>query len=61
MIKCGWPVEFVGDVLEIGYTEKILTGVVKVTEANFKNVCETMGISGPVLAADYPLPMEKAA
>jgi N-acyl-L-homoserine lactone synthetase len=61
MIKCGWPVEFVGDVTEINESEKIQAGIVRVSLDALQNIRATMEISGPVLDLENDLPMEKAA
>lgn len=60
LIKCGWPVDFVGEVTEIGYLEKIQTGIMHVSQEILENVRATMDISESVLAA-FDLPMEKVA
>ncbi len=59
-LKCGWPVEFVGDTLDIGYSEKIIAGMVETTADILENVQRTMGINYSVLAT-LELPLEKAA
>lgn len=60
LIKCGWPVEFVGDVTEIGFSEKIQTGIMLVSQDILDNVRLTMGIQAGVLLG-FELPMEKVA
>ncbi|MDE1901433.1 MAG: autoinducer synthase [Alphaproteobacteria bacterium] len=60
LIKCGWPVEFVGEVTEIGFSEKIQTGVMHVSPQILENVRTTMGIQPHVLS-EFELPMEKVA
>ena len=44
-----------------GYSEKILTGVVRVSQEALQNIRATMGIASSVLRPDFDLPMEKAA
>jgi acyl homoserine lactone synthase len=59
-LRCGWPVEFVGDILDIGYIEKIVAGMVSTAPDIQENVRKTMKIPYQVLADKF-LPLERAA
>jgi N-acyl-L-homoserine lactone synthetase len=59
-LKCGWPVEFVGNATDIGYSEKIITGMMPVSDEILQCVREQMGVTNSVLSPAF-LPMEKAA
>lgn len=59
-LRCGWPVDFVSDVIDIGYSEKIVAGMVQTTPEIMANVRKTTAIDYTVLA-DLTLPLEKAA
>lgn len=60
LIKYGWPVEFLGEVTDVGFAEKIRSGLMRVSAEILANVRRTAGIAWPVLP-DLDLPMEKAA
>ena len=59
-LKSSWPVEFIGDVTDIGYFEKIITGVMPVSETILQNVRDVMGITATILP-ELELPLERAA
>lgn len=60
LIKYGWPVEFLGPVTIIDYSEKIQTGFMHVSAEVLAAVRLAGGIIQPVLPA-LDVPMEKAA
>jgi N-acyl-L-homoserine lactone synthetase len=60
LIKYGWPVEFLGEVTDVGFAEKIRSSLMRVSAEILANVRRTAGIAWPVLP-DLDLPMEKAA
>ncbi len=49
-INAGWPIEFLGDVLELGPREKIVTGKMKISKKVLHSVQEKFSIFNPVLA-----------
>lgn len=59
-LKSGWPVEFVGNPTEIDYSEKIITGLMPVSDRILGNVREQMGIKNAVLPGAI-IPLERAA
>jgi N-acyl-L-homoserine lactone synthetase len=59
-LKAGWPVEFLGNATVIDYAEKIITGLMPVTDAIYCQVREQSNISYQVLSDIY-IPMEFAA
>lgn len=59
-LKCGWPVEFIGEKTDIGYSEKIITGSMPVSGEILHDVRREMNVAAPVLH-DNEIPMEQVA